>query len=191
MKFGTVLLAAGLALGAAACNDPNENTNLRTVLGDTLTVYAMTGTAPSFPSGYYTANGAVTRVDGSFNFDVAFDINAENKAVVYPQRLVGVNSNPNDQRLVGIQRLTVAFDDLGRAPGSGYVFDSAFVLAPREAIVIQVQAGVDCPFAFSTLRYTKLVVDSLDAARRTVYFHSVHNPNCGYRSLVAGEVPRN
>jgi len=189
MKSGTVLLAAGIALGAAACNDPNENTNLRTVAADTLTVYALTGTAPSFPSGYYTSTGAVTRVDGAFNFDIAFDINGENKAVVYPQRLIGVSAT--GARPVGIQRLTVPFDDLGRAPSSGYVFDSSFVLAPGEAIVVQVQTTVDCPFAFSTLRYTKLVVDSLDAFRRAVYFHSVHNPNCGYRSLVPGEVPRN
>src|SRR5688572_23170504 len=172
MKFGTVLLAAGIALGAAACSDPNENTTLRTVLGDTLTVYAMTGTAPSFPSGYYAADGAVTRVDGSFNFDIAFDINAANKAVIYPQRLVGLNGDPSRVRLVGVQRLSVPFDDLGRAPSSGYVFDSTFVLSPGEGVVMQVQAGVDCPFAFSTLRYTKLVVDSLDAFRRAVYFHS-------------------
>jgi len=73
-----------------------------------------------------------------------------------------------------------------------YHLDTCFSpLAPGEAIVVQVQTTVDCPFAFSTLRYTKLVVDSLDAFRRAVYFHSVHNPNCGYRSLVPGEVPRN
>jgi hypothetical protein len=189
MKFRLISMTAGIAFGAAACNDPNENTTLSPVLADTLTVYALTGTAPSFPSGYYSASGAVTRVDGNFNFDIAFDINQENKVVIYPQRLVGISLD--GAKPVGIQRLAVPFDELGRAPGSGYVFDSSFVVSPGEGLVMQVQALRECGFFFSQLRYTKLVVDSIDVPRRSIFFHTVHNPNCGYRSLVPGVVPRN
>jgi hypothetical protein len=190
MKFRLAFLAAAVgASGAAACNDPNENINLLTVVADTLTVYALTGTAPSFPSGYYSATGAVTRVDGTFNFDIAFDINAQNEVVVYPQRLIGVSAV--GAKPVGIQRLTVPFEDLGRAPSSGYAFDSSFVVTPGEGLILQVQASAECSIYFSVLRYTKLVVDSIDASRRAVFFHTVHNPNCGYRSLIPGEVPRN
>jgi hypothetical protein len=189
MKFGMTFLAAGIALGAVACSDPNENTNVLTVVADTLTVYALSGTAPSFPAGYYTATGAVTRVDGSFNFDIAFDIDATNKVVVYPQRLVGVSAI--GAKPVGMQRLSVPFDSLERAPAGGYVFDSSFVVTPGEGLVLQVQANAECSLAFSTLRYTKLVVDSIDVPRRAIFFHSVHNPNCGYRTLVPGTVPRN
>lgn len=189
MKFGLAVLTAGFAFGAAACNDPNENTGLQTVVADTLTVYALSGTPPSFPAGYYSANGAVTRIDGNFAFDIAFDINQANEVVIYPQRLVGVPQIP--QRAVGIQRLTVPFDSLGRAPSSGYVFDSLFVVTPGQGLMLQVQSAVDCQISFSTLRYTKLVVDSIDILRRAVFFHSVHNPNCGYRSLVPGVIPKN
>jgi len=189
MKFAMPILAAGIALSAAACSDPNENTNLLNVVADTLTVYALSGTAPSFPAGYYTATGAVTRVDGSFNFDIAFDIDAANDVVVYPQRLVGVSAL--GAKPVGIQRITVPFDSLGRAPASGYVFDSTFVVKPGQGLVLQVQSSSECALSFSTLRYTKLVVDSLDVPRRAIFFHSVHNPNCGYRSLVPGATPRN
>ena len=72
------------AVALAACDDPNENTNLGSVFADTLTAYALTGTSPSFPSGYLAAAGAVTRADGNFNFDVAFDIDSANQVVVFP-----------------------------------------------------------------------------------------------------------
>ena len=94
MKSRLLAISAGLATvlatGATACSDPNENTNVSAVLADTLTVWALTGTSPSFPSAYLASLGAVTRADGSFNFDIAFDIDASNNIVVYPQRRVGV-----------------------------------------------------------------------------------------------------
>jgi hypothetical protein len=193
------VLSIALVAGLAACDDPNENTQLNTVFADTLTAYALNGTSPSFPSGYRAAAGAVTRADGNFNFDIAFDIDAANKVVIYPQRFVGVPcivGAPNcggvlGAKRVGLQRLTVPFDSLGRAAGGGYVFDSSFVVSPGESLAMQVQDSQDCAFFISTVHYTKLVVDSIDAARRAVFFRTVHNPNCGYRSLVAGVVPRN
>lgn len=192
-------LSLALVAGLAACNDPNENDTLSAVFADTLTAYALNGTSPSFPSGYRASAGAVTRADGNFNFDIAFDINAANQVVVYPQRFVGVPcivGAPNcggvlGAKRVGLQRLTVPFDSLGRAAGGGYVFDSTFVVAPGQALSMQVQDQQDCALFISTVHYTKLVVDSIDAARRAVFFRAVHNPNCGYRSLVAGVVPKN
>ena len=189
MKFRTAVLAAGIAIGAAACSDPNANNTTLNVFADTATVYALTGTAPSYPAGYYAAGAAVTRIDGSFNFDIAFDIDATNKVVVYPQRLVGVSAI--GAKPVGIQRISVPFDSLERAPPSGYVFDSTFVVTPGEGLVIQVQSQAECSLSFSSLRYTKIVVDSIDVPRRAIVFHTVHNPNCGYRSLVPGVAPRN
>jgi hypothetical protein len=190
MKSRLLLLSlAGLAFGAAACNDPNDSILRRPVLADTLTVYALTGTSPSFPSAYHAASGAVTRADGSFNFDIAFDIDATSNVVVYPQRLIGVPQQ--GAKPVGIQRITVPFDSLKRAPASGYVFDSSFVVAPGQGLVLQVQSAGECQLYLSTLLYTKLVVDSVDASRRAIYFHTVHDPNCGFRSLVAGVTPDN
>jgi hypothetical protein len=183
------LLALAGPLAAAACNDPNQNDFLAPVVADTLTAFALTGTSPSFPAAYFASARAVTRADGNFNFDVAFDIDASNQVKVFPQRLVGVPlSGPKP---VGLQRITVPFDSLKRAPASGYVFDSVFVMAPGQGLVMQVQSLADCQLYFSTLHYTKFVIDSVDTARRAVYFRAVHDPNCGYRTLVAGAVPRN
>ena len=192
-------LSLALVAGLAACDDPNENDQLSAVFADTLTAYALNGTPPSFPSGFRAASGAVTRADGNFNFDVAFDINSASQVVVYPQRLVGVPcivGAPNcggvlGAKRVGLQRLTVPVDTLGRASQGGYVFDSSFVMAPGQSLAMQVQDQNDCALFISTVHYTKLVIDSIDAGRRAVFFRAVHNPNCGYRSLVAGVVPKN
>ena len=181
-----LLFAAGA--GLAACNDPND-VQLNPVLADTLTLWALTGTPPSFPSGYLASSGAITRADGGFNFDIALDIDATNKIVVYPQRLVGVPLT--GPKPVGLQRINGTFDQLTRAPSSGYVFDSTFAVTPGEGMVMQVQSSNDCLAFISTVRYTKFVIDSIDAARRLIYFRAVHDPNCGYRTLVAGSVPKN
>lgn len=192
-------LASALAFGLAACSDPNQAITPSTVLADTLTVFALTGTSPSFPSGYLASSGAVTRADGNFNFDIAFDIDAARNIVVYPQKLVGVPcvvgalncGGALGAKPVGLQRITVAFDSLTRAPASNYVFDSSFVVTPGQGLVMQVQSSAECSLSLATILYTKFVVDSIDAARRAIYFRAVHDPNCGYRTLIPGAVPKN
>lgn len=188
LKALTAGLLSAVGAGLAACNDPN-NISLTPVFADTLTLWALSGTSPSFPSAYLASSGAITRADGSFNFDVAFDIDAANKIVVYPQRLVGVPLG--GPKPVGLQRITGTFDQLTRAPSSGYVFDSTFVVTPGQGLVMQVQSSNECLAFISSVRYTKFVVDSIDAARRLIFFRAVHDPNCGYRTLVAGSVPKN
>lgn len=198
LLISSVSFASALVFGAA-CSNPNQPNTISPVVADTLTVFALTGTSPSFPSGYLASSGSVTRADGSFNFDIAFDIDAARNIVIYPQKLVGVPcvvgalncGGSAGAKPVGLQRLTVPFDSLLRAPGANYVFDSSFVVTPGQGLVMQVQSASECPLSFSTILYTKLVVDSIDAARRAVYFRAVHDPNCGYRNLVAGAVPKN
>lgn len=182
-------LVSSALLGLAACKDPNRIDTLSAVFADTLTVFALTGTPPSFPAAYLASAGAITRADGSFNFDVAFDIDSANNVVVYPQRFVGVaRLGPKP---VGLQRFTGDYESLTRAPGSGYVFDSTFTVKPGEGLVMQVQSPNECLLYFSTVHYTKMVIDSVDPGRRTVYFRTAHDPNCGYRTLVPGVVPKN
>jgi len=202
MKFRQLISFAGLAAvvsGASACDNPNSTTTLISVIADTLQVFALTGTPPSYPAAFLAASGAVTRADGSFNFDVAFDINPSNEVVIYPQKLVGVPcvtgaincGGAAGAKPVGLQRITVAFDSLERAPTAGYQFDSTFTLTPGQGLVMQVQSSSACSLSFSTLMYTKFVIDSIDATRRSIYFRSVNDPNCGYRSLIPGATPKN
>jgi len=199
LLVSSVGLASALTFGLGACSDPNQGITISPVIADTLTVFALTGTSPSFPAAYLASSGAVTRADGNFNFDVAFDIDPSRNIVIYPQRLVGVPcilgallcGGSAGAKPVGLQRITVAFDSLERAPGSNYQFDSSFVLTPGQGLVMQVQSSSECQFSFSTVLYTKFVVDSIDVTRRAIYFRAVHDPNCGYRNLVIGAVPKN
>lgn len=202
MKFRQLVSSVGLALvvsGVSACDNPNQTSALISVVADTLQVFALTGTPPSYPAAFLASSGAVTRADGNFNFDVAFDINASNEVIVYPQKLVGVPcvagavncGGAAGGKPVGLQRITVAFDSLERAPTAGYQFDSTFVLTPGQGLVMQVQSSSECPLSFSTVMYSKFVIDSIDTGRRSIYFRSVNDPNCGYRSLVPGTTPKN
>jgi hypothetical protein len=200
LLVSSVGLVSALTLGLGACSDPNQAATIAPVIADTLTVFALTGTSPSFPAAYLASSGAVTRADGNFNFDIAFDIDASRNIVIYPQKLVGVPcivgalncGGSAGAKPVGLQRFTGSFDALVRAPGDSYVFDSSFVVTPGQGLVMQVQSSSECAaLSFSSILYTKLVVDSMDVTRRAIYFRAVHDPNCGYRNLVAGAVPKN
>jgi hypothetical protein len=199
LLVSSVGLGALVAFGTSACNDPNQSNNVLAVVADTLQVFAITGTPPSFPSAFLASAGAVTRADGSFNFDIAFDIDPSDKVIIFPQKLIGVPcvlgalncGGAAGAKPVGLQRITVPFDSLLRAPASGYQFDSTFAMTPGQAVVMQVQSSSDCPLSFSTVSYSKVVIDSLDPNRRAIYFRSVHDPNCGFRNLVAGATPKN
>ena len=202
MKFRQLVSSVGLAAvvsGVSACDNPNQTSTLISVIADTLQVFALTGTPPSYPAAFLASSGAVTRADGNFNFDVAFDINASNEVIIYPQKLVGVPciagavncGGAAGGKPVGLQRITVAFDSLERAPTAGYQFDSTFVLTPGQGLVMQIQSSSECPLSFSTVMYSKFVIDSIDTGRRSIYFRSVNDPNCGYRSLVPGTTPKN
>jgi len=202
MKFRQLVSSVGISavvVGVCACDNPNSTTTLISVVADTLQVFALTGTPPSYPAAFLASSGAVTRADGSFNFDVAFDITPSNEVLVYPQKLVGIPcvagalncGGTAGGKPVGLQRVTVAFDSLERAPAAEYQFDSTFTLTPGQALVMQVQSASACPLSFSTVMYSKFVIDSIDTVRRSIYFRSVNDPNCGYRSLVAGATPKN
>ena len=86
-----ILTAMSVAVVLNACGDPTSlrATNLTTT--DTLSVFALSGTPPSYPSGISILAAAAVPVDGFALFDIALDVNASGSAVVYPPKLV-VNS---------------------------------------------------------------------------------------------------
>ena len=194
MKFRFLTLCAAL-LGAAAtgaCTDPTRLRARFDTLQDTLVAFAMTRTPSAYPSALLTvgqqdndASGepVVVRI-GALAFDVAFDIDAEDNAVIYPLGLV--LSDFGGQRRVGLQRATSPFESVLRAPASGYVYDSAFVARPGEVVLIEAQLAPYCAADLLRTIYTKLVVDSVNSAARTVHFRVGLDPNCGFRSFAPG-----
>jgi hypothetical protein len=189
MKSRLVLLAAMSAVvGLNACKDPtNLEASFATSL-DTLSVFALSGTPPTYPSAISILAGQAVRVDGGANFDIAFDINTAGKAVIYPVKLV-VNLG-GGSRPVGLLRVPGIFDSVLTAPKSGYGLDSGLVMTPGEVVVVQsahnISNGDLCQFAINPNLYAKVTVDSLDLASRTIFLRLGFDPNCGFRSFASG-----
>jgi hypothetical protein len=188
MKARLAFLAAMCsALILTACGNPtNLKANLSTST-DSLTVWALSGTPPSYPSGVSLVGRQVVRVDGFASFDFALDIDANGNAVIYPVRLIV--STPGAGRLVGLQKVPGIFDSVTAAPKTGFETDSALVMAPGEVVTIQSPHNISqdiCQFAISPYLYAKIVADSVNLASRTVFVRVVFDPNCGFRSLTNG-----
>jgi len=187
MKARLAVIAAGLtAAFISACGDP---TGLKASLlnsVDTLSVFALSGTPPNYPSGLAFLSHQSVHVDGFGAFDIAFDINADGNAVVYPVKLIVASGSP---RPVAMQKIGEAFDSVAEAPKTGYQSDSALVALPGETIVVQSahNAAADlCQFAINPNIYAKIGVDSVNLASRTIYLQLGLDPNCGFRSFASG-----
>jgi len=193
MKARLALLAAMfVVVGLSACSDP---TNLKASLAttvDSLSVFALSGTPPTYPSGIAILARQPVRVDGCGVdglpfFDVALDIDAAGNAIIYPVKLVVVS--PRGSRPVGLIKVAGVFDSVTDAPKTGYESDSSLVMAPGEVVVVQSAhntSGDLCQLAISPNIYAKIAVDSIDLASRTLFLRLGLDPNCGFRSFVTG-----
>jgi hypothetical protein len=179
--------AAVAALALVACDDTNPFGATLPTVADLYTIFALSGTSPAYPSGLNTVARAATRVDGNANFDVAFDINSDGNVVLYPVKLV-VSSLAGD-RPVGLLKVNAPFDSVLSAPTGTYQTDSAVVAGRGQVIVIEANHGGSgdiCSFNISQNIYSKVLIDSVDVASRTITVKTVLDPNCGFRSFAAG-----
>lgn len=179
-----VLLTA--AAGAAGCSDTLGLPTRFTTSDQAYVVYALSGTDPNAPAGLLFATRTTVRVDGAFQFDIAFDINRDGNVVILPVGQVGtpVGGAP----LIGLQRTPQAYSAITEAPRSGYYFDSSMVVRPRGSLVIQAQAAT-CAGYLTPYIFAKITVDSVNPAARTIHGHTLINTNCGSRQLTPG-VPK-
>lgn len=158
---------------------------------DTLSLWSLSGTPPSYPNAISITTRQIVRVDGFAAFDIALDIDANGKAVVYPVKLVV--AVPGGTRAVGLQRVSGTFDTVLAAPTTGYETDSALVMAPGEVVAVQSPhngSGDICQFSISPNVYAKITVDSVNLASRVLYLRMGFDPNCGFRSFATG-IPAN
>ena len=188
MKARLALLAAMfVVVGLNACGNPTSLQGSLPTSVDSLSVFALSGTPPTYPSGLALLSRQPVRVDGFASFDVAFDIDAAGNAVISPVKLVVIA--PGGSRPVGLLKLPGTFDAALEAPKSGYEADSSLVMAPGEVVIVQSVhnlSGDLCQFAINPNIYAKVVVDSVNLASRTVFLRLGLDPNCGFRSFVAG-----
>jgi hypothetical protein len=181
------LLVAIASIGG--CDDATAIKPQFTNAQDTLTVFALNGTPVTVPTAILLRTGNAVRIDANFLFDVAFDVNDQGEAVVYTQRAVASELVPG--RRVGLQLDTRAFEAITRAPTGGFVYDSSLVVPVGRTLLIDSIDPSSCS-SFSFLGQNiraKLVIDSVAAARRTVYVRLLTNLNCGFRGLAPGLPP--
>jgi hypothetical protein len=151
-------------------------------------LYALNGSPIGAPTAINTVFAATVRPDATYDFDVAFDLDAEGRPVVLAQRSLG-HPAAGAGRQVALQAVAGGFDALERAPESRWVLDSLLTLEIGQVAVVRVAATI-CQFDLSPFVFSKLVVDSVDVASRRIWASALTNPNCGFRSLQPGR-PRN
>lgn len=177
-RFGLALTVIVAAL--AGCGDPVRIRAQFDTVTDTVTVFAITGTPVIAPAALSTVRHEAVRIETTRDFDVVFDIDAQGRAVLYPVQLVGGSPGRT-----GIQATTQSFDAIDEAPRSGYVRDSATVLGVGEVVLIEAEP-VFCLSSIQSTIYSKLIIDEIDLATRSVRVRMVVDPNCGFRSLAEG-----
>jgi hypothetical protein len=181
--FSVGAIACAVVVGA--CDGANNVPGTTELATQAFFVHALNkgtfagSTALSFPA------HAVTRVDGTYNFDVAFDIDTNGNVMLLPPEMVG--QNPQGNRLVGIIKGIGTFDNITAAPLTGYTVDSVTVIARGQAVAVQAQEPVcltgdpGAPYL-----YAKIVIDSVDVVGRGIYGRAMIGGDCGYRQLIAG-----
>ncbi len=183
-RFALAIVASASML--SACGDPQSLRASLPTVQDTYTVFALTGTPAAYPSGINTYFRSAVRVDGTANFDVALDLDASGNVVIYPvQKIV---SSLSATRRVGLRKVDGPFESVLLAPSGTYA-DSVIVAKDGDIVVLQAQrngSGDACQFDFSPYIYSKLLVDSIAPATRTIVVQSVLDPNCGFRSFESG-----
>ena len=183
-KFALAIVASALVL--TACGNPQGIIAQLPTIQDAYTVYALSGTPASLPSGLNTYIRSAVRVDGSANFDVAFDLDATGKVLIYPvQKVV---TSITSSRQVALRKVAGTFESVTIAPTGSYT-DSTVVATKGDVVVLQsLRNGANdaCQFDISPYIYTKLVVDSVAVSTRSIFVQAVLDPNCGFRSFASG-----
>ena len=186
--------SVALALGGVACGNPTLAKATYASGLATSTIYALTGAPAVAPTALSFLSGP-SHASSSFTFDVAFDLDASNRAVVMPVRTLG-GSLAGSLKRVGLQVVPGSFASVVEVPATGYDTLGVKTVAPGDVVAVELQDRTACYSSYnltvvtSQIIYAKLVVDSVDAATRRIFTRSVVDPNCGYRGVVPDSVPK-
>lgn len=179
--------AVPLVILAIACGDPLGTKATYANAMNTYAVYGLTGSPAAVPNAL-SFLGGLSRATSSFAFDIAFDVDASGKVVIYPVRAIG-GALAGTLKRVGLQTVTGGFDQLVAVPATGYDTLSTKLLTPGTVLAVELRDGTSCFSSLkSSLLYAKLVVDSITAGNR-IWIRTVIDPNCGYRGVVPDSIP--
>jgi hypothetical protein len=181
------LLLLGLILGpvlALACGDPFAlpRATLANIV-DTVSLYALSGTPPRTPSGYFLGNylspPAPVLIQNGDGFDFAVDLDSAYRPMLLPTGALRLG------RASGAQVTTLPFDSITIAPAGGFQLDSAVTVEVGGRAIVH-SRNVSCSFGIPAVYYAKLQILAVDSATRRIDFQILVNDNCGYRGLEPG-----
>ncbi len=180
--FGPAVL--GAVLFSAGC-DNTLALPLATVANvvDTVILNALRGTPISVPSGFDVVLRRAARTDRpNEDFDIAFDIDEENRALIITTGALGLSAQS------AIQTSDRAFDDITVAPLEDYELDVSIPVAIGSVFIVRSRPNnTQCAFFLGQLpRYGKFEVLFLDLQTRQITLEHLVNVNCGYRGLEIG-----
>lgn len=177
-------LALGMIMATTGCDNtlalpPATAANIL----DTVTLHALEGTSISDPSGFNLVLARAARTDRpSEPFDFAFDLDAQEQAVMFTTGALGL---PDES---AIQLSEDQFEDITIAPLEDYDPDNPLVVDVDDVFIVRSRFDpTGCAFYLGQLpRYGKFRVLTIDLATRQIVLENVVNINCGYRSLELG-----
>jgi hypothetical protein len=185
LRLPALLVAVAAIAAASGCDDATGIKAQYPNREDTLVVYALNGTPVTVPTALQIRTLSAVRIDASYNFDVAFDIDAAGQVIAYTPRAVG-------GELVAVRRVGLKFPEqlygaITAAPTGGYKYDSLVVLPVGKALIVDSFDPGCSPYSIlgPNIR-AKLVLDSVNVTSRSIYLHALSNPNCGFRQLTPG-----
>jgi hypothetical protein len=185
------VVAVALATVVVACGDPTRPRATTPNLLLSYSVHGLTG-APSTTANAINMYIGPTRADASFDFDVALDLDATGKILVYPVRAIAGPLAGFVPTRVGLQTVSGTFESVREAPERGYDTLTVHTISPGTVMAVELVDQVSglCVYAVNgSATYAKFVVDSVNSAARRFYVRSVTDANCGYRSLVPDSIP--
>lgn len=184
----TAAALASLAIVTFAIADCHSGTGVPSGpdvnVEDTVSLYALDGTALDLPSGLIVASTPhAVRTDLTADIDFAFNL-VGGKALLLPTGAMhlGIGS--------GIQHQTATFDAITVAPGGFYVDSVADTLQVGTVAVVHsrpLSAGsVTVCLTGVGYFYAKLQVLAIDTLARRIDMRFLADQNCGYKSLTPG-----
>jgi hypothetical protein len=170
-----------LLMAAVACSDSNGLPDATLPnMERTDTLYALTGTPVSTPSGYALEGNRRVRTDSSVNFDFAYNLETDGRHVFIPRAVLGIE--PSASVNPGLQARSETFEAITVAPSNGYITDQVVPIAPGERYAVR--SRITCTIGVP--KYGKLEIISFDDVSRIVTFRVLTNNNCGFRGLEPG-----
>ncbi len=170
----------GLALLAAACGDTTGlPAPFFTNVVDTVSLFALRGTAITQPSAYTLDAAHPVRTDQTTALDFAFDFDSLGAPALFPTGAINLG------QLSGLQRSTTPFNTITLAPTGGYIFDKSLALDTGTVVLVR-SRPTTCSFGVTVSLYARLRVLSVDSTARRVDFEILVDQNCGYRGLEPG-----